>query len=115
MIETIKLVKQWHDDRLIINNGNTQTQFIKLVEEVAELGKAINRRDLPEAIDAIGDSVVVLISIATMLDLEIEECLDAAFSKSPKLEPTKALFAVMEIKDRTGHLNANGDFIKDVT
>ena len=98
MRELITKTMGWHKDRLITINGNSMTQFLKLQEEAVELGKGIDLQDKPEIIDAIGDMLVVLISIATLEGLDIEDCLESAFD---------------EIKDRTGKLNKNGDFIKD--
>ena len=89
---------RWHKDRGITEHSNSMTQFLKLQEEAVELGKGIDLKDKPEIIDAIGDMIVVLISIATKEGLDIEDCLESAYD---------------EIKDRTGRLNAKGDFIKD--
>ena len=91
-------VQLWHYDRKIIENGNSNTQFLKLLEEVTELGKAIDLEDRTELIDAIGDIMVVLSSISDMEDIDMAEAFESAYQ---------------EIKDRTGHLNKNGDFIKD--
>ena len=91
-------VQLWHYDRKIIENGNSNTQFLKLLEEVTELGKAIDLEDRTELIDAIGDIMVVLSSISDLNNVDMDVCFESAYQ---------------EIKDRTGHLNKNGDFIKD--
>lgn len=97
MRETIKKVEQWAKDKDLLHQENSYPQFCKVVEEVSEIGAALNDNNAPDLIDAIGDSVVTLIILAAQNDLDFERCLDTAYD---------------EIKGRTGK-TINGTFIKD--
>ena len=70
---------------------------LKIVEEVGETCRAILKEDTLEAVDGIGDCVVVLTNLAELLDYPIEECIEAAYN---------------EIKDRKGKMD-NGTFKKN--
>lgn len=97
MRTTIRQVEQWAKDKDLLKKENSYPQYCKVVEEVAEIGGALNSGKDLELIDAIGDSVVTLIILAKQNGLELEECLE---------------FAYDEIKGRTGK-TVNGTFIKD--
>lgn len=87
---------QWATDRKIIQNGNLQTQTLKLVSEVGELADNIAKgRDTK---DDIGDSFVVLNNLVEMQGYTWQECLEQAWN---------------DIKDRKGHMNEHGVFIKE--
>ena len=90
-------IRDWAGERGLYTNGDTKTQFCKLMEEGGELGRAILKEDKAEFIDAIGDMVVVLTNLAHLGGTTIEECIDAAYN---------------EIKTRTGVMS-NGTFVKD--
>ena len=82
--------------RGIINNSTPLAQFAKLVSEVGELGDNIaKQRDVT---DDIGDCLVVLNTLAIMHDTTLEDCLNVAYE---------------DIKDRKGHMNSEGIFIKE--
>ena len=91
------LIRRWAIERDIYVNGDTKTQFVKLMEEAGELGKAILKDDKDEFIDAIGDCVVVLTNLAAMKGLNIEDCVVSAYNV---------------IKDRKGSMK-NGTFVKE--
>ena len=91
------LIRQWADDRNLYDDGDPKTQALKLVEEVGETCRAILKENLPEAIDGIGDCVVVLTNLAELIGYPIEKCIDKAYC---------------EIKDRKGKM-VNGTFKKD--
>jgi NTP pyrophosphatase (non-canonical NTP hydrolase) len=91
------LVLAWASNNKILHEGDSKTQFIKLVEEVGELGKGINHRNKPEIIDGIGDVLVTLISLCWLTEADPVMCLEAAYN---------------EIKDRRGQM-FNGTFIKE--
>ena len=91
------MIRNWAKQRGIYENGDVKTQYVKLMEEVGELGKAILKDDDDEFIDAIGDAVVVLTNLATLGGHDIEHCIDSAYS---------------EISNRTGSM-VNGTFVKD--
>jgi NTP pyrophosphatase (non-canonical NTP hydrolase) len=73
------LIRQWADERGIYRNGDTKTQYVKLLEESGELARAILKNDKPEFIDAIGDMVVVLTNLAALEGLKIEDCVTSAY------------------------------------
>ena len=95
--DRFQLIRDWAGERGLYTNGDTKTQFCKLIEEGGELGRAILKNDQEEFIDAIGDMVVVLTNLAHLGGTTIEECIDAAYN---------------EIKTRTGVMS-NGTFVKD--
>lgn len=90
-------IRAWAYDRGIYISGDPKTQYVKLQEEAGELAKAILKNDMPEIIDGIGDCVVVLTNLAKLYDLNIEQCITAAYS---------------QIINRKGKMQ-NGTFIKD--
>lgn len=98
MKELTTQIEQWGRDRGIIQNGKPMGQAIKTLEEVNELLDALNRGDIEEAKDAIGDIYVTLVMVAATLDVYIEDCVSLAYE---------------EIKDRKGYLRADGTFIKE--
>ena len=94
--ELIHLISLWAMKRGIINNSTPLAQFAKLVSEIGELGDNIAKeRDVT---DDIGDCLVVLNTLAIMNDTTLEECLKVAYN---------------DIKDRKGHMNVHGVFIKE--
>ena len=94
--DLIHKVNLWSMSRGIINNSNPLAQFAKLVSEVGELGDNIaKQRDVT---DDIGDCLVVLNTLAIMHDTTLEDCLNVAYD---------------DIKDRKGHMNSEGLFIKE--
>jgi len=91
------LIREWAINRGIYQEGNSHTQYVKLMEEAGELAKALLKKDDLEIIDAIGDMVVVLTNLAAIEGLQIEGCIDTAYDV---------------IKKRTGKM-INGTFVKD--
>jgi NTP pyrophosphatase (non-canonical NTP hydrolase) len=73
-------IRIWALEKGIYNKGDIKTQYIKFQEEAGELAKAIINSDNDEIIDAIGDCVVVLTSIAYFNNISIEECINSAYS-----------------------------------
>jgi len=109
-----ELIRLWAMSRGLYAKGDVKTQIIKLQEEVGELAKAIINNDVEEIIDAIGDCVIVLTSIAKFANninmpknnftgsqlennITIEQCINSAYNV---------------IKKRNGKM-LNGSFIKD--
>ena len=90
-------IRDWAEYRGIYAEGDPKTQYIKLMEEAGELGRAILKQDKEEQKDAIGDMVVVLTNLAELLDMPIEECVESAWNV---------------ISKRTGKM-VNGTFVKD--
>ena len=90
-------IRDWAEDKGIYESGDPKTQYIKLMEEAGEVGRAILKEDLPEIKDGIGDMVVVLTNLAELCGLTIEECVESAYDI---------------ISKRTGKMK-NGTFVKD--
>ena len=90
-------IRDWADKRGIYDSGDTKTQFVKLMEEVGELGKAILKDDKAEFVDAIGDCIVVLTNLSHLGGFDVEHCISSAYD---------------EISNRTGSM-VNGTFVKD--
>jgi NTP pyrophosphatase (non-canonical NTP hydrolase) len=97
MEELIRNVRYWGFERGITINSDSKTQYLKLVEEVGELGAAIARGRRDDLLDALGDILVVAIMIADIEDTSLEETLEIAWA---------------EIKDRKGYLRSDGIFVK---
>ena len=90
-------IRNWAEERGLYEKGDTKTQFLKLMEEAGELGRAILKDDQVEFVDAIGDMVVVLTNLAHLGNTSIEACVDSAYDV---------------ISKRTGKM-VNGTFVKD--
>lgn len=90
-------IRDWADKRGIYDSGDTKTQFVKLMEEVGELGKAILKDDKDEFVDAIGDCIVVLTNLSHLGGFDVEHCISSAYD---------------EISNRTGSM-VNGTFVKN--
>jgi NTP pyrophosphatase (non-canonical NTP hydrolase) len=95
-------IRDWANQRNLIESGNPATQTVKLMEEVGELCAAqlmhTNKLKQKALIkDAIGDTVVVLTNLAAMHGLRIEDCINSAFA---------------EIANRKGKM-IGGTFVKD--
>ena len=90
-------IRNWAENKGILKQGDSKTQYVKLQEEAGELAKALLKKDKPEIIDAIGDIVVVLTNLAKLEDLNIEDCINSAYKV---------------INKRTGKM-INGTFVKN--
>ena len=90
-------IRTWADERGLYDKGDAKTQYLKLMEEAGELGRALLKDDIEQQIDAIGDMVVVLTNLSELIDVHIEECIESAYEV---------------ISKRTGKM-VNGTFVKD--
>ena len=90
-------VRNWATERGLYEKGDAKTQFVKLIEEVGETGRAILKSDEPEIKDGLGDAFVVLVNLAHLCGYKLEDCIDEALEV---------------IEARTGKM-VNGTFIKD--
>ena len=90
-------IREWADERGLYEKGDPKTQYIKLMEEAGEVGRAILKEDTDEIIDGIGDMVVVLTNLAELHGITIEECIQEAYNV---------------ISKRKGKM-INGTFVKD--
>ena len=93
---TFDLIREWAEERGIYKLGDSKTQYVKLMEEVGELAKALLTKNDREVVDSIGDIVVVLTNLAKLEGYDIEHCIDTAYH---------------EIKNRKGSMT-NGTFAK---
>lgn len=91
------LVIEWARERGILPASDAKTQMLKCVSEVGELADAIAKGNFREIVDGLGDTVVTLILVAEILQLDLTECLEIAYK---------------EIADRKGKM-VNGIFIKE--
>ena len=73
-------IREWADERGLYDKGDPKTQYIKLMEETGEIGRAILKNDTDEIIDGIGDAVVVLTNLAELVGIPIEECIQEAYN-----------------------------------
>lgn len=89
-------IEQWAKDRQL-NHADSTKQICKLTEEVGEVARAINKGNLTDLEDGIGDCFVVLTILAMQNGLTIQDCVESAW---------------FEIKDRKGK-TINGMFIKE--
>lgn len=89
---------RWAEARRIIPNSTPQAQFLKAVSEMGELADAVNKKDMPAIKDAVGDTLVCLINMCALLDIDMIDCLAGAYD---------------EIKDRRGTLLPSGVFVKE--
>ena len=78
------LIRSWAEDRGIYDKGDQKTQYVKLMEEAGEVGRAILKDDTLEIQDGIGDMVVVLTNLAELSGLTIEECIESAYDTIAK-------------------------------
>ena len=78
------LIREWAEHRGIYDKGDQKTQYVKLMEEAGEVGRAILKDDTLEIQDGIGDMVVVLTNLAELSGLTIEECIESAYDTIAK-------------------------------
>lgn len=90
-------IREWANERGLYEKGDPKTQYIKLMEETGEIGRALLKEDTEEIIDGIGDAVVVLTNLAELVGVPIEECIQQAYNV---------------ISKRKGKM-INGTFVKD--
>ena len=113
-------IHQWGREREIHRHGDLAAQAEKLVEEAQETLAAAPavtaaHRNLEAShsyvasldayntaykpfIDGIGDTFVVLVQLCAIAGVTLEDCVEAAYE---------------EIRDRKGHLNEDGVFVKE--
>ena len=92
----IDLIRKWAQDRNLIKGATQHAQMLKLTEEVGELARGIAKQNKGMIRDALGDCFVVLTILAEQNDMDIEDCIMAAYN---------------EIKDRKGMM-VQGKFDK---
>ena len=91
-------ILRWSEARKIIPNSTPFAQSMKAVEEINELVDALRDNKREDAIDAVGDTIVCLVNVCALLDVNLVDCMEAAYQ---------------QIKDRRGYMNAEGIFVKE--
>lgn len=94
--ELIANVKQWAEDRELIDKAGVHQQAMKVNEELGELYEGILKNKPLKVLDSMGDIQVTLIILCAQLGIDYKESLEEAYA---------------EIKNRTGK-TVNGTFIK---
>jgi len=89
---------QWSEARKIIPNSTATTQLMKAFSEMGELADATIKGDVAGIKDGVGDVMVCLINYCALKDINLVECMYAAYD---------------EIKNRKGTLLPNGVFVKE--
>ena len=91
-------VIRWSEARKILKHSTPEAQMLKMVSEVGELADAINKGNMDDIQDAVGDTLVCLINVCALLDIDPVDCLQVAYD---------------QIKHRKGTLLPNGVFVKE--
>ena len=123
MIQEFKAVRQWKKIRGIGDSKKSKLDvnsiqdlkaiigaYTKVQEESSEVIEAIIANDMHEFKDAIGDTIVTLINLAAMLDINAEDCLEQAFNE---IELRKGLLDSCGIFVRYGKLGEDDRLICD--
>jgi len=96
MNEITAKIKDWAADRGL-DTAQPEKQMLKLMEEVGELSQGLAKGNREQVIDSIGDVYVVMTILSEQLNLNIINCVAAAYG---------------EISDRKGKM-VNGVFVKE--
>lgn len=96
LTELTTKIEMWATERGL-DEAQPEKQMLKLVEEVGEIAEGLAKGNTDLVIDSIGDSYVVLTILAMQMDLDIRDCIAAAYH---------------EISDRKGKM-VNGMFVKE--
>lgn len=89
---------EWAEQKGIFQNSDIKSQCLKFMAEAGETADEINKgTDRLKTMEEIGDVIVTLVLLTTMLNTNIDLCAELALSK---------------IQKRTGRME-NGVFIKD--
>lgn len=92
-------VIRWSEARKIIPNSTPLAQAIKATEEINELVDALRDGNREGAIDGAGDTLVCLINVCALMDVNLTDCLAHAYS---------------QIEHRKGTLGKDGIFYKEI-
>jgi NTP pyrophosphatase (non-canonical NTP hydrolase) len=91
-------VVQWAEARSIVQNSTPLAQARKTLEECGELIEACAIGDREAMADSYADILITLIVGCATADLDLTTCFKGGYEV---------------IKDRKGHLNKSGVFVKD--
>ena len=96
MLDLIEKVEEWAEERNLIDGSDPKSQLLKCMAELGELADGVNKNDIDEIVDGLGDVLVTLIILGMHYNVGLEYALNEAY---------------LEIKDRKGKLT-NGVFVK---
>ena len=71
-------VRAWGAKRGLAG-ADFQTGYQRCLQEIVEIHEAFIDDDMEEVSDAIGDSIVTLINLAKIVNMDSEDCLQGAF------------------------------------
>ena len=78
------LILRWAENKGILKSSTMEAQFVKTIEEVAEVNKAIYNKDMVNLKEEIGDVAVTLVILAELAGLDYDECMVTAYDKISK-------------------------------
>ena len=90
---------QWSEARRIIPNSTPSSQLLKAFSEMGELSDAVQKNQMDDIKDALGDTMVCLINMAALLDINVVDCMQVAYD---------------QIKHRKGTMLPSGIYVKEV-
>ena len=79
-MNTLDKVKQWFIDRDLENGGRLDKQSLKLSEEFGELCAGYLKKNEKLTKDSIGDCAVVIVGLALLIKVDVQEIFDEVFS-----------------------------------
>lgn len=97
MRELINKTLAWADERGLLDNSGAERQALKAMSELGEFADEILKGNKEKQKMELGDVIVTLILTGDKLGIDIEDALEAAYTK---------------ISNRTGR-TVNGIFVKD--
>ena len=110
MNELQQNIIKWAEDKGIFEKSDPTSQFLKTISEVGELADAVNKNDLPEIKDAIGDITVTLILHAEMtdseLELDVDECAGYENPKEAVLYLLQELCKIVDYEEYSDTIEA---------
>ena len=86
MIKEFEAIRKWKSIRGIGHNAGADkfksaiSQYNRFMQEGNEILDALVVEDMHEFKDALGDTIVTLVNLAKIMDVELEDGLDQAFS-----------------------------------
>tara|TARA_B100001093_G_scaffold519773_1_gene610380 strand:- start:747 stop:1145 length:399 start_codon:yes stop_codon:yes gene_type:complete len=95
VVALINKIKDWHQNRNLIEGSTDKDQVLKLMQELGELSDSVCKGN--DIRDDLGDMMVVMINIMVRNDISMNECLTVAYN---------------DIKDRKGRM-VDGIFVKE--
>lgn len=87
MLETVRKIEEWADERELFTKSDPDKQMEQLAEEFHELDEHISANGVEnkeEAMLELGDCFVVLTILAKQLGFQIEDSAEAAYNKISK-------------------------------